>query len=141
MKDTDRVLTLHFNQAPIELISSGTNLSGVKLAQYHPLEISNYDLIARTTNTGPANKQRATFDEQSKSTVIQSNLVFRSIGYRSYPFSGVPFDDEKGVVPHHKGRVIPSFTSEPDDTTKGLYVVGWLKRGFLFNLFILFADI
>jgi ferredoxin--NADP+ reductase len=49
---------------------------------------------------------------------IGCGLVFRSIGYRGVPLEGVPFDEQKGVIPNEAGRV-----------SDGEYVVGWIKRG------------
>jgi NADPH-dependent glutamate synthase beta subunit-like oxidoreductase len=33
-------------------------------------------------------------------------LVLKSIGYKSLPLPGVPFDDRQGVVPNAAGRVL-----------------------------------
>lgn len=55
---------------------------------------------------------------------IKCGLVLKSIGYKSVPVDGLPFDHSKGVVPNIKGRVISSSNIE-----NGLYVCGWLKRG------------
>ena len=49
---------------------------------------------------------------------IPCGLVFRSVGYRGVAIPGVPFDEERGVIPNDRGRVEP-----------GLYVAGWIKRG------------
>ncbi|KAG6527924.1 hypothetical protein ZIOFF_010059 [Zingiber officinale] len=56
-------------------------------------------------------------------------LVLKSIGYKSLPVNGLPFDDYKGVVPNVKGRVLSGNQEEQANLEKGLYVVGWLKRG------------
>lgn len=52
-------------------------------------------------------------------------LVFRSIGYRSVPLPGVPFDDWHAVVRNVEGRVV----DESGAVQAREYVVGWLKRG------------
>lgn len=49
---------------------------------------------------------------------IESSLVIKAIGYRNQPMEGVPFDNEKGIIPSEKGKV-----------GKGLYVSGWIKTG------------
>lgn len=49
---------------------------------------------------------------------IPCGLVVAAIGYRSQPVSGIPFDERRGTVTNRQGRV-----------AKGLYVVGWAKRG------------
>jgi adrenodoxin-NADP+ reductase len=37
---------------------------------------------------------------------ISCGLVFRSIGYKSVPVDGLPFDHGKGIVPNNRGRVL-----------------------------------
>jgi ferredoxin/flavodoxin---NADP+ reductase len=49
---------------------------------------------------------------------IPCGLVFRSVGYRGVAVPGVPFDEDRGVIPNDCGRVEP-----------GLYCAGWIKRG------------
>ncbi|CAN0897197.1 NADPH:adrenodoxin oxidoreductase, mitochondrial [Linum grandiflorum] len=58
---------------------------------------------------------------------LDCGMVLKSIGYKSVPVPGLPFDHRKGIVPNAGGRVI----SEDPDTKieNGLYVCGWLKRG------------
>ncbi|XP_076905418.1 NADPH:adrenodoxin oxidoreductase, mitochondrial-like isoform X2 [Bidens hawaiensis] len=58
---------------------------------------------------------------------LKCGLVLKSIGYKSIPVDGLPFDHSKGVVPNIKGRVLSS--SDINLTEDGLYVCGWLKRG------------
>ncbi|XP_058114284.1 NADPH:adrenodoxin oxidoreductase, mitochondrial isoform X2 [Magnolia sinica] len=59
---------------------------------------------------------------------LDCGLVLKSIGYKSVPVDGLPFNHRKGVVPNVQGRVLGD-TSEHAIIEKGLYVVGWLKRG------------
>jgi len=70
----------------------------------------------RTSLSGAAGAQRA--DPTGEMVDIDAGLVLRSIGYRSLPLEGLPFDAERGVALHEHGRCNP-----------GLYVAGWLKRG------------
>jgi ferredoxin--NADP+ reductase len=49
---------------------------------------------------------------------IPCGLVVASVGYRSDPLPGAPFDDRSATVPNDDGRVAP-----------GLYAAGWIKRG------------
>lgn len=60
---------------------------------------------------------------------LDCGLVLKSIGYKSVPVDGLPFDHEKGVVPNIKGRVLADTSGDPTLLEKGLYVCGWLKRG------------
>ncbi|KAL5670190.1 hypothetical protein ACJX0J_022411, partial [Zea mays] len=59
---------------------------------------------------------------------LKCGLVLKSIGYKSLPVQGLPFDKNRGVVPNLRGRVLSS-ESEIATVERGLYVVGWLKRG------------
>ncbi|KAG6743153.1 hypothetical protein POTOM_054099 [Populus tomentosa] len=60
---------------------------------------------------------------------LDCGLVLKSIGYKSVPVDGLPFDHEKGVVPNIKGRVLTDTSGDLTLLEKGLYVCGWLKRG------------
>ncbi|MGK5629679.1 FAD-dependent oxidoreductase [Streptomyces sp. URMC 123] len=55
---------------------------------------------------------------------IEAQLVLRSVGYRGVPVPGLPFDAERGTVPHAAGRVLRDGRPSP-----GEYVAGWIKRG------------
>ncbi|MEI5100773.1 FAD-dependent oxidoreductase [Streptomyces sp. PmtG] len=55
---------------------------------------------------------------------IEAQLVLRSVGYRGTPIEGLPFDADKGTVPHAAGRVLRDGAVSP-----GEYVAGWIKRG------------
>ncbi|WP_168699966.1 FAD-dependent oxidoreductase [Gordonia paraffinivorans] len=56
---------------------------------------------------------------------IATDLVVRSIGYRSTPIPGLAFDDERGVFPNDNGRLL----DERGEIVPGAYVLGWAKRG------------
>ncbi|MFE7074204.1 FAD-dependent oxidoreductase [Streptomyces sp. NPDC057620] len=55
---------------------------------------------------------------------IGAQLVLRSVGYRGVPLEGLPFDADRGTVPHLAGRVLRAGSVAP-----GEYVAGWIKRG------------
>src|SRR5690606_26587217 len=55
---------------------------------------------------------------------LECGVVFRSIGYRSIPIEGIPFNHEKGRVLNDKGRII-----DENGIVPGLYTAGWVKRG------------
>lgn len=57
---------------------------------------------------------------------VPTGLVLRSVGYRSEPLAGLPFDETTHTVPHESGRVVDPATGRPLPAT---YVVGWIKRG------------
>jgi ferredoxin--NADP+ reductase len=49
---------------------------------------------------------------------VPCGAVVAAVGYRAKPLEGVPLDEQRGIVVNRDGRV-----------AKGLYVVGWAKRG------------
>ena len=55
---------------------------------------------------------------------ISSGLVFRSIGRRTTPLAGVPYNEHRGVHANIEGRVV-----DGSSVIAGLYVCGWSKRG------------
>lgn len=55
--------------------------------------------------------------------------VYRAVGYASSPIPGLPFDEERHVVPNIEGRVVPSPDSPLEDALPGIYATGWIKRG------------
>ncbi|MFI5955093.1 FAD-dependent oxidoreductase [Cryptosporangium sp. NPDC051539] len=57
-------------------------------------------------------------------SVIEAQLVVRSVGYRGVPLPGLPFDQTANVVPHERGRV-----ARDGGAVAGEYVAGWIKRG------------
>jgi ferredoxin--NADP+ reductase len=57
---------------------------------------------------------------------IECGLVLRSVGYKGVPLAGLPFLDDRGVVPNDNGRVVDP---EGLQDTAGVYVSGWIKRG------------
>ncbi|CAM8987989.1 unnamed protein product [Rhodiola kirilowii] len=60
---------------------------------------------------------------------INTGMVLKSIGYKSVPVDGLPFDHRKGIVPNVKGRVLGNSQDGSQHPQPGLYVCGWLKRG------------
>lgn len=56
---------------------------------------------------------------------IDCELVLRAVGYRGNPLPGVPFDEDRGIIPNRDGRV----TDDSGEVQPGEYVVGWSKRG------------
>lgn len=56
---------------------------------------------------------------------ISADLMVRSIGYRSTPIGGLPFDHDRGVFPNVEGRML----DENGQIVPGAYVLGWAKRG------------
>lgn len=75
--------------------------------------------------------------------VIPAQLVLVSIGYKSLPIEGAPFDSARGTIPNTRGKVHACTDSVDSQAGQkncdiaqseqkfepGLYVCGWLKRG------------
>jgi ferredoxin--NADP+ reductase len=57
--------------------------------------------------------------------VIACELILRSVGYQGRALPGLPFDEQRGVVPNVEGRV----TTIDGEPLERQYVVGWIKRG------------
>jgi len=55
---------------------------------------------------------------------IDCGLVFRSVGRRTAPLAGVPYDARRGVHANIEGRVVLDGA-----VIAGLYACGWSKRG------------
>jgi len=51
---------------------------------------------------------------------VPAGLVVSAVGYRGRPVPDLPFDEDRGTVPHERGRV---------RDVPGCYVTGWIKRG------------
>ncbi|MGO9360215.1 MAG: FAD-dependent oxidoreductase [Xanthobacteraceae bacterium] len=66
------------------------------------------------------------FAQQASGAVeeIGCGLVFRSVGRRTAPLAGVPYDELRGVHANIDGRV-----ANGASVVAGLYVCGWSKRG------------
>lgn len=79
--------------------------------------------VERTVLEGPPGAQTARPSGSVES--IRCGLVLKSIGYRSVPMVGVPFDAERSVVRNSHGRV----QDGAGVTVPGLYTSGWAKRG------------
>ncbi|KAL6781621.1 ARH1 [Auxenochlorella protothecoides x Auxenochlorella symbiontica] len=110
-----RTLHLHFLSSPasVETREEGGLAAGIKLEKQR-LEASPSG-AARSVPTG-------------ESVLLPADLVLKSIGYRSIPVPGLPFDAERGVVPNRMGQVLESVAADAP-AVPGLFVVGWLSRG------------
>jgi ferredoxin--NADP+ reductase len=55
---------------------------------------------------------------------LAAEMVLRSVGYRGVAMPGLPFDENRGVIPNLAGRVLRDGVP-----AAGEYVAGWIKRG------------
>ncbi len=95
----EKPMRLHFlfNAAPVALLGEGR----VRKLKLERTRVEN----GRCAMTGE------TYE-------IPADTVISAIGYRSSPFPGLPFDEQRGIVANQQGRV-----------ESGVYASGWCKRG------------
>jgi ferredoxin--NADP+ reductase len=104
-------IRLRFCASPVEVIGKDGKIVALKLEK---------NKLVLDENGNVKAKGSGEFD------TIPVGLVFRSVGYRGIPISGVPFDDKAGKIPNLEGRVLDAATKA---VVIGQYVVGWAKRG------------
>ncbi|HWL02649.1 MAG TPA: FAD-dependent oxidoreductase [Microbacteriaceae bacterium] len=51
--------------------------------------------------------------------------VYRAVGYFGSRLPDVPYDERRGVIPNHEGRVL----DDSGEVVPGVYATGWIKRG------------
>ncbi|HBR14320.1 MAG TPA: NADP oxidoreductase [Candidatus Omnitrophica bacterium] len=97
----------HFLRSPVEIVGQG------KVQKV---------ILEKNRLEGEAGRQKAkgTGDKEE----LASDILFRSVGYRGIPMRGLPFNEEKGIVPNSQGRVM-----EGNQVLAGFYATGWIKRG------------
>lgn len=76
---------------------------------------------------GEAGIQKAVRDPKIFTTLVNTELLIKSIGYQCKPIDGLPFDPKNCTVPHNHGCVLTD--AKEGKMIPGLYVSGWLKRG------------
>jgi ferredoxin--NADP+ reductase len=99
-----RTIALRFLRSPVEIVGDG-RVEGVVVAVN--------ELVLREDGTLAARPTGAT-------ETLPAGLVLSSIGYRGRPVTGLPFDDARGLIPNHEGRIVGRERE---------YVTGWIKRG------------
>jgi len=119
--DKKKEWSLVFCQSPVAILGKDGSASGpVQCVQY---ELN--DLVPPSNDLGLVDPSIMVARGAGKTTERASDLVLKSVGYRSVGIEGLPFDDRKGVVRNIDGRV-----QEADGTQiPGMYVCGWLARG------------
>ncbi|MDO4908850.1 MAG: FAD-dependent oxidoreductase [Corynebacterium sp.] len=108
-KQAPHLLHIHLFESPVEVLTNEDNeVIGIR--------------TERTKLTGDGNVVGT-----GKFTDWPVQAVYRAVGYKSDPVPGLPFDDQKLVLPNDGGHILES----ADSTTPipGLYATGWIKRG------------
>jgi ferredoxin--NADP+ reductase len=104
-RSASRRVHLHFYQQPARILGD-TRVTGIELERTTP------DPLGRVEGTGSLVRHEV-------------GAVYRTIGYRSTPVPGVPFDEDTGTIPDRNGRVLDA-DGQP---IPGLYTTGWIRRG------------
>ncbi|QXW05206.1 MULTISPECIES: FAD-dependent oxidoreductase [Rhodococcus] len=86
-----------FDRTPVEFLGEDGSVSGVRLAKT---------------------------SDPTVTETLDTELVFRSVGYMGKAVPGLPFDTETATVPHRDSRVI-----DGEEEVPGVYIAGWIKRG------------
>lgn len=108
--EAERRVRFKFFSSPVEVLGDG-HMRAVRIEHNELVRDASGRLRARGTGD---------FDQ------IDAGMLVRSIGYRGVALSGVPFDEERGLIPNHEGRVTDGASGK---VVPGLYVAGWIKRG------------
>ena len=103
-------IVLRFGVSPVEFIGD-TTVRAVRLEH----NVLNLDPRGNTVTSSSGHFE-----------TLECGLVLRSIGFRSEPLPGLPFDPARSRVPTIHGRVIDPVTAGP---LTGAYATGWVKRG------------
>jgi ferredoxin--NADP+ reductase len=93
-----------------------------------PIEIQGDGKVERIvvgTNELQEKDGRISAVDTGERETIECGLVLRSIGYKGVPIEGVPFDEDRGLIPNDGGRI----KDESGEQLPGLYATGWIKRG------------
>jgi ferredoxin--NADP+ reductase len=107
-----RRITLRFLTSPMELIGNQKGrVEGVRIVRNELSHNGQGRIRPRQTE---------------KFELLEAGLVLRSVGYKGIPLYGLPFLEDRGIVPNDHGRVIDPSTG---NTIRGVYVSGWIKRG------------
>ena len=107
-KDAKRRIVFRFRTSPIEIRSAPGSehcVSSIVLGRNELITDDNGRVVAKDTGVREE---------------LPTQLVVRAVGYRGVPTPGLPFDDDRGTIPHTDGRIAGS---------RNEYVVGWIKRG------------
>lgn len=60
---------------------------------------------------------------------IEMQALYRAVGYFGSPLPGIPFDEERGVIPNREGQVLITDADGSSRQMYGVYATGWIKRG------------
>jgi len=101
-----RRLHLHFYAKPLEVVGDEHGITAFRYERTEP------DGSGGVRGTG-----------EIREVPIQA--LYRAVGYFGSSLPGIPFDEERGVIPNHEGQVL----DHHNELVPGVYATGWIKRG------------
>jgi len=101
-----RRLHLHFYAKPLEIVGDERGVTAFRYERTQP------DGEGGVRGTGEVRE-------------VPVQAVYRAVGYFGSPLPGIPFDEERGVIPNHEGQVL----DHRNELVPGVYATGWIKRG------------
>ena len=104
--EASRRLHLHFYAKPVEVLGEDGRVVGYRY------ERTRSDGAGGVVGTG-----------EFREVAVQA--VYRAVGYFGTPLDGIPFDERRGVIPNHEGRVL----GDDNAVVPGVFATGWIKRG------------
>ncbi|SCV68866.1 BQ2448_987 [Microbotryum intermedium] len=136
----DKEWELKFLKSPVEFLSSSTtNASASPLSTPTVSTILDpqrvcavkyaHNRIPSPPSSTPLDPSTWSVESTSDSSFVPTDAVFKSIGYRSIPIPGIPFDHKKGIIPNSNGRVELPQALGKQEANASVYVGGWLARG------------
>jgi len=110
-RTAQRCVSIRFLVSPQEIVGENGQITGVRIE--HNELVTDHQGRIQAKGTG-------TFE------FIEASLVLRSIGSRSLPIEGVPFNQTTSTISNIAGRVVQPSTGQ---VVSGEYAVGWARRG------------
>ncbi|GAA5896885.1 NADPH-adrenodoxin reductase [Sporobolomyces salmoneus] len=134
-KEAEKSWSLEFLKSPKQLLPldstttspSPATVSFESLTQ-PPQKVGQilYDLNELVpSSSNPDDPSQCVARPTGQTQTVKTDMVFKSVGYRSIGLPGLPFDERKGIVRNENGRVV----DENGEPMTGLYTSGWLARG------------
>ncbi len=106
----ERRVRLQFLASPRAVLAEGGRMRAVSVEENQIVKADNGELAAKGSG---------------RTHEIEAGLLLRAIGFFGSAIAGLPFDEQRGIIPNVGGRVLGA-DGQP---MAGMYVVGWIKRG------------
>lgn len=104
-REASRRIHLKFYQRPVAILEEDGHVVGI-----------------RTERTAPVGDGSVRGTGDFTDTPVDA--VYLAVGYAGTPLAGLPFDEDRGIIPNDEGRVV-----QDGKVVRGHYTTGWVKRG------------